>query len=278
MSVTCPVYRKQQTFPDPVSTSHLPSHRPHRGPLRPEACQACRGHRLWIGRHPRLIVNAKKIAPHIPVFDKSRRDDGSLSREDFAFDAGRNVYVCPQGKLLHTTGRIHDGRTLSLSCQDFRLRPLPAQGTVLPEGTERKIRAASTKTPASCPCAGRRSTIAPRSQTGRDAVRPPQAHSQAGSPSASPARRSGRVQLAAIAQNLRRLARLVVRPPADSRSPPCLGNHDVTIHRGNGQRHTRLRKTVPENRRRITIAIADFCNKKSANCGHRRRAAPREAG
>jgi len=46
------------------------------------------------------IVNDKKIAPHIPVLDKSRRDDGSLSREDFAFDAGRNVYVCPQGKAL----------------------------------------------------------------------------------------------------------------------------------------------------------------------------------
>ena len=46
----------------------------------------------------------KQIAPHIPVIDKSRRDDGSLSREDFAFDADRNVYVCPQGKLLHTTG------------------------------------------------------------------------------------------------------------------------------------------------------------------------------
>jgi hypothetical protein len=44
------------------------------------------------------IVNDKKIAPHIPVFDKSRRHDGSLSREDFAFDAGRNVYVCPQGQ------------------------------------------------------------------------------------------------------------------------------------------------------------------------------------
>ena len=41
------------------------------------------------------IVNEKKIAPHIPVIDKSRRDDGSLSREDFAFDEGRNVYVCP---------------------------------------------------------------------------------------------------------------------------------------------------------------------------------------
>jgi transposase len=47
------------------------------------------------------IVNAKKIAPHIPVFDKSRRDDGSLSREDFAFDAGRNVYVCPQRAAAH---------------------------------------------------------------------------------------------------------------------------------------------------------------------------------
>jgi transposase len=58
------------------------------------------------------IVKDKKITPHIPVLDKSRRDDGSLSREDFAFDAGRNVYVCPQGKLLHTTGRVHDGETL----------------------------------------------------------------------------------------------------------------------------------------------------------------------
>src|SRR5881397_528408 len=58
------------------------------------------------------IVNEKKIAPHIPVIDKSKREDGSLSREDFTFDKERNVYVCPQGKLLHTTGRVHDGETL----------------------------------------------------------------------------------------------------------------------------------------------------------------------
>src|SRR5262249_51333989 len=54
------------------------------------------------------IVNEKRIAPHIPVIEKSKREDGSLSREDFTFDKDRNVYVCPQGKLLHTTGRIHD--------------------------------------------------------------------------------------------------------------------------------------------------------------------------
>jgi hypothetical protein len=34
----------------------------------------------------------------------SRREDGSLSREDFTFDKMRSVYVCPAGKLLHMTG------------------------------------------------------------------------------------------------------------------------------------------------------------------------------
>ena len=52
------------------------------------------------------IVNEKKIAPHIPVIDKSIREDGTLSRRDFTFDKDRNVYICPMGKLLKTTGRI----------------------------------------------------------------------------------------------------------------------------------------------------------------------------
>src|SRR6202047_5221853 len=52
-----------------------------------------------------LLGGEKGIAPHIPVNDKSQREDGSLSREDFTFDKDRNVYVCPEGKLLHTTGR-----------------------------------------------------------------------------------------------------------------------------------------------------------------------------
>ena len=32
------------------------------------------------------IVDEKKITPHIPVIDKSKREDGSLSRADFTFD------------------------------------------------------------------------------------------------------------------------------------------------------------------------------------------------
>ena len=42
----------------------------------------------------------RKITPHIPVWDKSTRSDGTFSRADFVFDRERNVYICPGGKLL----------------------------------------------------------------------------------------------------------------------------------------------------------------------------------
>src|SRR3990170_3546884 len=58
------------------------------------------------------LVDDKQIAPHIPVIDKSKRDDGTFSREDFTFDKERDVYTCPAGKLLHTTGKIHNGETI----------------------------------------------------------------------------------------------------------------------------------------------------------------------
>src|SRR2546422_3491335 len=51
------------------------------------------------------LVNEKQIAPHIPVIDKSKHDDATFSREDFTFDKECNVYVCPAGKVLTTTGK-----------------------------------------------------------------------------------------------------------------------------------------------------------------------------
>jgi transposase len=51
------------------------------------------------------------IEPHIPVWDKGRRDDGTFSRETFAYDEERDIYVCPAGKLLASTGRLHADRT-----------------------------------------------------------------------------------------------------------------------------------------------------------------------
>jgi transposase len=52
------------------------------------------------------------IAPQIPVWDKSAREDGTFSRSDFTFDRERNVYVCPAGKLLKTTGSIGNDHVL----------------------------------------------------------------------------------------------------------------------------------------------------------------------
>ena len=46
------------------------------------------------------LVKQKKITPHIPVFDKSNRTDGTFSRADFAFDVERDRYTCPAGKEL----------------------------------------------------------------------------------------------------------------------------------------------------------------------------------
>jgi hypothetical protein len=56
-------------------------------------------------------LREQRIEPHIPVWDKAKRDDGSLSRDDFAFDKDGDVYVCPSGKTLKTTGKVHDGKT-----------------------------------------------------------------------------------------------------------------------------------------------------------------------
>jgi transposase len=54
------------------------------------------------------LVKDKKITPHIPVRDKSDRDDGTFSRSDFRWDKRRGHYICPNGKVLRTSGTIHD--------------------------------------------------------------------------------------------------------------------------------------------------------------------------
>jgi hypothetical protein len=54
----------------------------------------------------------RKITPHIPVWDKSARPDGTFSRADFVFDQERNVYTCPGGSELTSTGNIDQGHTV----------------------------------------------------------------------------------------------------------------------------------------------------------------------
>jgi hypothetical protein len=52
------------------------------------------------------------IAPQIPVWDKSAREDGTFSRSNFTFDRERNIYICPAGKVLKTTGNVGDDHIL----------------------------------------------------------------------------------------------------------------------------------------------------------------------
>ncbi|MGC6331833.1 transposase [Rhizorhabdus sp. FW153] len=46
------------------------------------------------------LVEQRGIEPHIPVFDKSARRDGTFERADFVFDHDDDSYVCPAGKRL----------------------------------------------------------------------------------------------------------------------------------------------------------------------------------
>jgi transposase len=75
------------------------------------------------------LVYEHGIEPHVTVFDKSARKDGTFSREDFKYDLAGDVYVCPGGKTLTTTGtRVNDGATLlyrasKIDCDRCALKP-----------------------------------------------------------------------------------------------------------------------------------------------------------
>ncbi len=44
------------------------------------------------------LVHEQGVEPHIPVWDKSTREDGTFSRSDFAYDHAADAYTCPAGK------------------------------------------------------------------------------------------------------------------------------------------------------------------------------------
>ena len=70
----------------------------------------------------------RSIAPHIPVWDRSARRDGTFSRADFVFDQQRNIYICPGGAELTGTGNIDQGhivyyRASKNDCSICSLKP-----------------------------------------------------------------------------------------------------------------------------------------------------------
>lgn len=75
------------------------------------------------------LVHEKGIEPHVPVFDHSRRTDGTFSREQFRYDPKNDLYHCPGGVRMHTTGvPVNDGtalnyRALKHECDACALKP-----------------------------------------------------------------------------------------------------------------------------------------------------------
>ena len=86
------------------------------------------------------LVEEQGIAPHIPVFDRSQRNDGTFSRDDFHFDDGADVYICPAGKTLTTTGAlVNDGATLLYRGSTFDCGPCEHKERCCPKTPARKI-------------------------------------------------------------------------------------------------------------------------------------------
>jgi transposase len=79
------------------------------------------------------------IAPHIPVWDKGDRDDGTFSRRDFTFDKQKNEYRCPTGKVLRTTGRVHDGGSIRYRASKFDCEVCPLKPKCCPNMPARQV-------------------------------------------------------------------------------------------------------------------------------------------
>jgi len=164
------------------------------------------------------LVNDRNIEPHIPVIDKSKREDGTFSRADFVFDRDRNVYICPNNKLLHTTGTVHDGyalryRASKADCDAcaFKMQCCPnTPMRYVPRDLYEDARDVARKLA--------KTEAYERSRRSRKRIEMLFAHLKR-------ILRLGRLRLrgpcgaqfeftlAAIAQNLRRFAKLIARPP-----------------------------------------------------------------
>jgi transposase len=116
-----------RTYDEVVATQTMLDRTEQRFNLKPKRLAADTAY--GTGKFLGWLVKKKKIIPHIPVWEKSDRRDGIFSRSDFRWDNKRGVYVCPNGKLLRTSGTVHDGRTLlyRASKRDCHVCPVRAK-------------------------------------------------------------------------------------------------------------------------------------------------------
>jgi transposase len=93
------------------------------------------------------LVDEQKIEPHVPVIDKSTREDGTFSRSDFTYDPETDTYTCPEGTTLTTSGRIvNEGTTRIYLGSTFDCGPVSSRSDAVPIRRRARSRAASTST------------------------------------------------------------------------------------------------------------------------------------
>src|SRR5271154_5418212 len=86
------------------------------------------------------LVDKHGIEPHVTVFDKSARSDGTFSRDDFTYDHDRDIYVCPGGRTLTTTGtRVNEGATVLYRASRRDCGACPFKLRCCPKEPARKI-------------------------------------------------------------------------------------------------------------------------------------------
>lgn len=93
------------------------------------------------------LVEEKRIAPHIPVWDKTQRSDDTLSSSDFLWDPGADEYRCPQGHVLRREWRVFKNRRSHITKADtviYRSRQIdcatcPLKNRCCPNTPMRKI-------------------------------------------------------------------------------------------------------------------------------------------
>jgi len=172
------------------------------------------------GSAPNLhfLVDEKDIAPHIPVIEKSKRDDGTFSRSDFTYDADRDVYVCPNGNVLRTNGRLRDDGMYAYYSRVSDCKTCPFKLRCCAKTPERKITRHQYEAARDVARAIAKTAAYEQTRRDRKKVEMLFAHLKR-------ILRMGRLRLrgpagaqfeftlAAIAQNLRRLAKLTLRPP-----------------------------------------------------------------
>ncbi|WP_282611434.1 IS1182 family transposase [Pelagibius sp. Alg239-R121] len=93
------------------------------------------------------LVHEEGILPYIPVFDKSKRKDGTFSSSDFAFNHQANEYTCPAGKPLKKSWRKMKTPRSGVTKEGFiryyarkmDCEPCPLKPQCTPRDTTRKI-------------------------------------------------------------------------------------------------------------------------------------------